>query len=436
MLQAMEYPSKEAEARLARIEARKAGADPAIEAKVLEMIESVRKEGDAALLRFTRQFDAPDLDAAGLTVTRAEIDAARAEVDDQFYEILRTAAENIEAFHRQQVRSSWFVSRPDGTLLGQMVRPVAAAGLYIPGGRGGETPLISSVLMNAIPARIAGVRDIAMATPPRRDGTVNPFLLAAADEVGVTRIHKMGSAWAIAALAYGAESVERVDVVVGPGNIYVATAKKLISGETGIDMLAGPSEILVIADATANDAYIAADLLSQAEHDPMAAAILITVDRDLAARVDESLRKQIEKLPRRDIARKSIEDYGAIFITRDLDEAIGLSNRIAPEHLELQIEDPWTSVGKIQHAGAVFMGQYTPEAVGDYIAGPNHVLPTGGTARFASALGVDNFVKKTSLISYPKQAMERDAPLVIRMAEQEGLQAHAESVRIRLSSDH
>lgn len=432
MLKAIAYPSEEAEVRLAHIATRRLGADLSLEKKVLEIIETVRREGDEALLAYTRQFDAPEMVKDQLTVGENEIRAAYEAVDADFLEILRKAIVNVDSFHRRQLHPSHFTTWPDGTFLGQMVRPVAAAGLYIPGGKGGETPLISSVLMNGIPARIAGVKDLALTTPPRHDGSVNPHLLVAASEVGVTRIHKAGSAWAIAALAFGTESVPRVDVIVGPGNVYVALAKKLVAGEVGIDLLAGPSEILVIADHRAKPDYVAADLLGQAEHDPMASAVMITTDSSMAERTAESLRKQLAKLPRREIAQEALDRYGAIFLVQDTDQAVLLANRIAPEHLELQIEDPWSYLGKIEHAGAVFLGDCTPEAVGDYYAGPNHVLPTAGTARFASALGVENFLKRTSVLSYSRAALDRDAPAIMRLAELEGLQAHAASVRVRI----
>jgi histidinol dehydrogenase len=434
MVKMIEYPSKLAELRLSHIATRKLGADPSLEKQVLEILATVRREGDSALVEYTRQFDAPAFDVGQLTVSQDEIDRACEMIDAEFMGILKTAIANIETFHRKQLRTSYFITRPDGTFLGQMVTPVASAGLYIPGGRAGETPLISSVLMNGIPARIAGVKDIALVTPPRHDGAINPHLLAAAREIGVSRIHKIGSAWAIAALAYGTDSVPRTDVIVGPGNIYVALAKKLVAGEVGIDMLAGPSEILIIADHRANPDYLAADLLSQAEHDPMASAILITTDPVVAGSTLQSLDRQLAQLPRQGIARKSLEDYGAFFLVADLDTAIELANRMAPEHLELQIQEPWTCLGKISHAGAIFLGEHTPEAVGDYFAGPNHVLPTAGTARFASALGVDNFLKRTSVIAYSRSALERDAEAILRLAELEGLEAHAASVRVRLKN--
>lgn len=428
----MSYPSADAHQRLELIRSRRLGADPALEQQVRDILTRVKDAGDEALLDYTRRFDAPEMTLESLTVTTAELEAARHQVDEPFLAVLRQAIANITAFHRQQLRPSWFDTRDDGTLLGQMVRPVSSAGLYIPGGQGGATPLLSSVLMNAIPATIAGVGDLALVTPPRRDGTVNPFLLTAAAEVGVTRIHKLGSAWAIAALAYGTASVKPVAVIVGPGNVYVTLAKKLVAGEVGIDLLAGPSEILVIADAHADPAYLAADLLSQAEHDPLASAVLVTTSAKLAEAVRSELAVQLEALPRGEIARTSLNRYGALFTVDDLERALELANRIAPEHLELQVRDPWGLLPKIRHAGAVFLGANTPEAVGDYFAGPNHVLPTAGTARFASALSVDNFLKKTSVVAYSREALERDAEAICRLARLEGLDAHAASVAIRV----
>jgi histidinol dehydrogenase len=432
VIQIFAYPSDEAERKISAIAARRPGADPVLEAKVMEMIEAVKAEGDAAVLRYTRRFDAPGLEEGRLCVEDREVDAACAEVDSDFLSIIRAAMRNIEEFHRRQLRWSHFMTRPDGTFLGQIVRPVRAAGAYIPGGQGGETPLISSVLMNVIPARLAGVCDIAMVTPPRKDGSINPYLLAAAREAGVNRIYRAGSAWGIAALAYGTESIRPVDVIVGPGNIFVALAKKLLAGLVGIDMIAGPSEILVVADSSAKADYIAADLLSQAEHDVMASAICITTDEKLAGRIAAELSAQLAALPRSATAAASIERYGSVFTTGDLDTAFALANRIAPEHLELHIEEPLPWLGRVENAGAVFIGEHTPEPVGDYYAGPNHVLPTAGTSRFASALGVDDFLKKTSVIAYSKAAFDRDAGSIVRLAELEGLKAHAESVRIRM----
>ncbi len=432
MIDPLYYPSEEAQARLARIATRKMGADWETEKKVLEILDDVKKNGDAALVRYTKSFDAPHFDIRDINVREEEIQAAYEQVDASFLSTLRRAMANIEDFHRRQLHPSYFITKPDGTFLGRMVKPVGAAGLYIPGGRSGETPLISSVLMNAIPAGLAGVKDLALITPPRKDGSIDPHLLTAAREVGVTRIHKIGSAWGIGALAYGTESVKKVDVVVGPGNIYVALAKKLVSGEVGIDLIAGPSEILIIADEGAHPAHTAADLLSQAEHDAMASAVLLTTDEEVAARTVEELQKQLEKLPRRETARRALENYGAVFMVSSLEAAFSLSNEMAPEHLELQVQDPWSCLAMVENAGAVFLGYWTPEAVGDYFAGPNHVLPTAGTARFASALGVESFLKHTSIISYSQTALERDGDSIMRLARLEGLEAHAASVGIRL----
>lgn len=433
MLPVFSYPSAEADRKLSQIAGRQAGADPAVEKQVQEILDHVRRDGDEALVHYTRRFDAPDFDRSRLTVTEAEWARAHDQVDPEFFTILRAAADNIRSFHQKQLRASYFTTSTDGVFLGQLVNPVDSAGLYVPGGQGGETPLISTILMNAIPAKIAGVEDLAMVTPPKRDGSVNPYLLAAAREVGIDRIHKLGSAWAVAALAFGTESVPKVDVIVGPGNAYVTSAKRMVSGMVGIDLLAGPSEILVIADHTAKPQFVAADLLSQAEHDPMASAILITTRRELAEAVNVSLKEQLDRLPRREIAAQALDRYGAVFLVRDMDEAARLANRVAPEHLELQVDDPWSHLGKIKHAGAVFLGAYTPEPVGDYFAGPNHVLPTAGSARFASALNVDHFLKRTSVISYSAQALKRDGQSIVRLAELEGLTAHAASVGVRLA---
>jgi histidinol dehydrogenase len=367
-----------------------------------------------------------------LKVTKEEIRQAEKSVSRSFMTSLNRAVSQIESFHRKQVQNSWMTADRPGTLLGQLVRPVDRVGAYVPGGRGGNTPLVSSVLMGTIPAKIAGVGHITMATPPTRSGAVNPHLLVAAKKAGVDDIVKAGSAWAIGALAYGTESIPGVDVIVGPGNIFVTLAKKIVSGTVGIDMIAGPSEVLVIADETADPSWTAADLLSQAEHDALASAVLVTTSESLARAVQGELNRQLDLLPRRDIAEKSLADFGAIMTVADLDAAIDLANRFAPEHLELHIGAPFDHVGKIRHAGAIFMGHHTPEPVGDYIAGPNHVLPTAGTARFASALSVDHFIKKTSLVYYSREAFEKDAPHIMRLAEIEGLSAHARSVKIRM----
>ncbi|MDQ1331295.1 MAG: histidinol dehydrogenase [Thermodesulfobacteriota bacterium] len=426
------YPSKEAEARLLSIINRGLSFSRKDFMLVSGILEDVRKNGDRALIGYIRKFDSPSMDTGSLKVTMKEIDSASKSVGRPFISSLKRAIGQIEAFHKQQIRLSWINNERNGAFLGQIINPVDAAGVYVPGGKEGKTPLVSSVLMGSIPAKIAGVRRVVMVTPPTKDGSINPHLLVAAKMVGVDEIYKTGSAWAVAALAYGTETVQKVDVIVGPGNIYVTIAKKIVSGAVGIDMTAGPSEILVIADKSAVPEYAAADLLSQAEHDPLASSILVTDSMETAEAVERAVKAQMEKLERKDIAGKSISKYGAIMVVLDIPAAIGLSNRIAPEHLELQIENPFEYIGKIRNAGAVFLGNYTPEPVGDYIAGPNHVLPTAGTARFSSALSVDNFIKKTSLISYSKEAFFREAKDIIRLAETEGLGAHADSVRIRL----
>ena len=427
------YPSKSAEKKITSIVKRGLGFKKKDVLEVTRILEDVRKNGDKALIKYANQFDSPGLTLESIQATSQEINNAAKNVDRSFVRALNRAAGQIESFHKQQLSKSWDYTERPGTLLGQLVNPVDVAGVYVPGGMGGETPLVSSVLMGVIPARIAGVKHIAMVTPPTRDGTVNPYLLAAAKRVEVDAVYKVGSAWAIAALAYGTETIPKVDVIVGPGNIYVTLAKKIVAGTVGIDMLAGPSEILVIADSTARPDFIAADLLSQAEHDTLASAILVTDSKATAKAVAAAVDEQLENLARKEIARESLARFGAIMIVPDLDAAIELSNRIAPEHLELQVKDPLAYLGRIRNAGAVFMGSFTPEPVGDYIAGPNHVLPTAGTARFSSALSVDNFIKKTSLIQYSKAALKREAGDIIRLAEIEGLGAHANSVKIRLT---
>ncbi|RLC26898.1 MAG: histidinol dehydrogenase [Deltaproteobacteria bacterium] len=426
------YPSKSAEARVESIINRGLGFKEKDYLKVSQILEDVRKNGDNALIKYANQFDSPGLSIKSIRVTSDEIEAAANKVKKTFTRSLNRAIAHIESFHKHQLCNSWINTDRPGAFLGQIVNPVDSAGVYVPGGKGGKTPLVSSVLMGAIPAGIAGVKNIAMATPPTKDGTVNPHLLVAAKKVGINAIYKLGSAWAIGALAYGTETVPKTDVIVGPGNIYVTLAKKIVSGTVGIDMIAGPSEILIIADSTANPEFTAADLLSQAEHDTMASAILVTNSEETAKAVDIAVEEQLKYLDRKDIAEKSLDSFGAIIVMPDLTTCIELANRIAPEHLELHIDNPFEYIGKIKNAGAIFIGDYTPEPVGDYIAGPNHVLPTAGAARFASALSVDNFVKKTSLIHYSKEAFKREAKDIIRLAEIEGLDAHANSIKIRL----
>lgn len=399
---------------------------------VRDILQAVREMKDEAVVAYGRQYDAPELSAAQLQVSTEELRGAYRQVDDLFLETLGKAIERIHFFHEREMEDSWLQTRDDGSIVGRLVRPVDSAGLYVPGGKGGSTPLVSSVLMNGIPAGIAGVNQRVMVTPPARDGSIDPHLLVAAQEIGIAEIYKAGSAWAIGALAFGTETIPRVDVIVGPGNQYVAEAKRQVAGLVRIDMIAGPSEVLIVADDSAAAASVAADMLAQAEHDPLALAILITTHEPLAKAVLAELDRQLPGLSRAQIARKALADRGVILLAADLEEAIEVANRIAIEHLELMLADPWAQIPHIRHAGAIFLGHHTPEAVGDYLAGPNHVLPTMGTARFASALGVETFLKKSSLISYSAQALAADAEHIIRLAKLEGLTAHAGSVAVRL----
>jgi histidinol dehydrogenase len=426
------YPSKTAEKKVSAIVNRGLSFSKKDYQAVNRILEDVRRHGDEAVIKYARRFDAPKITLNSLKVSVKELNAASKKVDRSFVRALNRAASQIEAFHRQQVRQSWIDTQRPGTLLGQMVNPVDAAGIYVPGAQGGQTPLVSTVLMTAIPAKIAGVENIVMVTPSTKTGGINPHLLVAAGKVGIKNIYKIGSAWAIAALAYGTETIPRVDVIAGPGNIYVTLAKKIVSGTVGIDMIAGPSEVLVIADDSANPEFAAADLLAQAEHDVLSSAILVTDSEKIARQVAAAVDSQLNALPRRAVAGESLKRFGAILVVKDLVAAIALANRIAPEHLELQIDDPFEYVGRIRNAGAVFLGHYSPEPLGDYMAGPNHVLPTAGTARFASALSVDHFVKTSSIIHYSPSAFKREAADVIRLAETEGLEAHARSIKVRL----
>lgn len=427
-----DYPSESAEKKILSIVNRGLNYQEKDFLDVSRIIEDVRINGDRALITYANRFDSPDLDIESLKITNSEIDAAEKKVSSSFLRALKRAVDQIETFHKHQLSKSWIDTQRSGTLLGQLVNPVDAVGVYVPGGKGGQTPLVSSVLMGVIPARIAGVKTLAMVTPPTADGSINPHLLVAANRVGVDAVYKIGSAWAIAALAYGTATIPKVDVIVGPGNIYVTLAKKIVAGTVGIDMIAGPSEILIIADHTANPEFAAADLLSQAEHDPLASSIFISTSKETAEGVAIAIDKQLQKLSRKEIAGKSLADYGAIINVADIQSAIKLANRIAPEHLELQVKDPFEYIGQIHNAGAIFIGDYTPEPVGDYIAGPNHVLPTAGTARFASALSVDHFIKKTSLIHYSAHTFQQEAQDIIHLAEIEGLDAHANAIKIRL----
>ncbi len=411
---------------------RKLDISPEIELQVKEILGRVKEKGDEALCEFTRRFDCPDFDMEDLRVSKDEIERAFGQVDPRVLSSLEKAKTNIEEFHKRQVPRSWFETKEDGTILGQMVNPVGAAGLYVPGGTGGKTPLVSSVLMNAIPARIAGVKRIVLCTPPGEGAKISPYLLVAAKLSGVTEIFRVGSAWAIGAMAYGTDTIKKVDVIAGPGNIFVTVAKKIISGTTGIDMIAGPSEILIIADDSADPEFVAADMLSQAEHDTMATSILVTSSRFLMEKVKISLEKQLSMLPRADIARESINKNGLMIYVKDLEVASDVANEIAPEHLELFVENPWELLTRIKNAGAIFLGKFSPEPIGDYIAGPNHVLPTMGTARFSSALGVETFLKRSSIIYYSRDAFLKDAKDVMSIAEVEGLIAHKNSIKVRL----
>ncbi len=407
-------------------------ADDSCRTAVAEILEAVRMKKNEAVLTYNRRFDAPEFTLDQLQVSAKELKKAYDEVDGEFLETLGRAIDRIQSFHEREVEDSWIQTREDGTVVGRLVRPVDSAGLYVPGGKGGSTPLVSSVLMNGIPAGIAGVQHRVMVTPPAADGGINPYLLVAAQEIGVTEIYKAGSAWAIGALAYGTETIPRVDVIVGPGNQYVAEAKRQVSGMVRIDMIAGPSEVLIVADETADAGSVAADMLAQAEHDALALPILITTHAPLAGGVAVELERRLVLLEREEIARSSIANNGIILIASDLEEAIDAANSIAIEHLELLIRDPWSQLPFIRHAGAVFLGGNTPEAAGDYLAGPNHVLPTMGTARFASALGVETFLKKSSIISYSNSALRQDGHHIMRLARLEGLTGHAASVQVRL----
>jgi histidinol dehydrogenase len=399
---------------------------------VADILARVRREGDAAVLDCCRRFDCPVMTLETLRVSPEEFAQAEVEVDGAFRQTLRFAADRIRRFHEREVEDSWMLTRDDGAITGRLVRPVDSAGLYVPGGKEGSTPLVSSVLMNGIPAQIAGVGRLVMVTPPNREGRVSPALLVAAREIGIDEIYKVGSAWAVAALTYGTATIPRVDVIVGPGNQYVAEAKRQVMGRVRIDMIAGPSEVLIVADDSAEAAFVAADMLAQAEHDPQALAMVITTSERLAMAIGVELERQLPRLPRADIARTSLADRGVILLADSLETAIELANEIAIEHLELQVADPWQWLPKIRHAGAIFLGAWTPEAAGDYVAGPNHVLPTMGTARIASALGVETFLKKSSIISYSRQALEADADHIRRLAGLEGLTAHGNSVAVRL----
>ena len=402
-----------------------------VSATVAEIIENVKNRGDAALFEYCERFDKAKL--SSLEVTEEEIEEAFASVDEKFIDILKCAAKNIRKFHERQVRNSFIINDEDGIVIGQKIIPLDRAGLYVPGGTAAYP---STVLMDSIPAIIAGCREVVITTPPGADGKINPVILAAARIAGVNRIFKVGGAQAVAALAYGTESIPRVDKIVGPGNAFVAEAKRQVFGRVAIDMIAGPSEILVVADGTANPAHVAADLLSQAEHDKMASAVLVTDSEVLATAVSDEIERQLALLPRAEIARASIDNNGKIIVAENLSAAIEISNELAPEHLELCVDNPFDWLDKIRHAGSIFMGKNCPEALGDYFAGPNHTLPTSGTAKFSSPLSVDDFVKKSQYTYYTKEALSRVADDIAYFAEKEGLSAHARSATIRMKGNN
>lgn len=398
------------------------------EATVNEIIEAVRFKKDQALFDYTLKFDRFALTAENIRVTEKEIEEAYSVMDPKLIEVIRKSAANIRSFHEKQLRNSWFTAREDGTILGMKITPIARAGVYVPGGKAAYP---SSVLMNVVPARVAGVEEIIMTTPPGADGKVNPGTLVAADIAGVNTIYKAGGAQAIAAMAFGTESIPKVDKITGPGNIFVALAKKAVYGYVSIDSIAGPSEILVLADETANPKYVAADLLSQAEHDELASAILITTSKELAEQVSEEAARFTAKLSRKDIIQKSLDNYGYILLAESMEDAIETANEIASEHLEILTRNPFEIMTKIRNAGAIFLGEYASEPLGDYFAGPNHILPTNGTARFFSPVNVDDFIKKTSIISYSREALRQVHQDIELFAQSEGLTAHANSIKVR-----
>lgn len=404
--------------------------DKKVTASVTEILDNVKSRGDEAVREYTMKFDGRCPEQ--MEVTRAQMEEAVAEADPRFVEALRNAMENIREFHSRQKQQSFIDAKSNGVMMGQRIRGLKRVGLYVPGGTAAYP---SSVLMNAVPAKIAGVEEVIMVTPPLKDGTANPDILVAAALAGVDRIFLMGGAQAVGALAYGTETIPKVDKIVGPGNIFVATAKRILYGVVDIDMIAGPSEILVMADSTANPKFLAADLMSQAEHDVLASSILLTTDRAIAEQTLEELVRQMEKLSRKDIIEKSLRDYGAMIVCRSVDEMVELANELAPEHLEVMMDNPMAYLGRLDNAGSVFLGQYAPEPLGDYYAGPNHVLPTSGTARFFSPLGVDSFIKKSSYIYYTEEALRAAHDDIVCIAEREQLTAHANSIKVRFESE-
>ena len=404
--------------------------DKKVTASVTEILDNVKARGDEAVREYTMKFDGRCPEQ--MEVTRAQMEEAVAKADPRFVEALRNAMENIREFHSRQKQQSFIDAKSNGVMMGQRIRGLKRVGLYVPGGTAAYP---SSVLMNAVPAKIAGVEEVIMVTPPLKDGTANPDILVAAALAGVDRIFLMGGAQAVGALAYGTETIPKVDKIVGPGNIFVATAKRILYGVVDIDMIAGPSEILVMADSTANPKFLAADLMSQAEHDVLASSILLTTDRTVAEKTLEELERQMAKFSRKEIIEKSLRDYGAMIVCRSVDEMVELANELAPEHLEVMMDNPMAYLGRLDNAGSVFLGQYAPEPLGDYYAGPNHVLPTSGTARFFSPLGVDSFIKKSSYIYYTEEALRAAHDDIVCIAEREQLTAHANSIKVRFESE-
>ena len=402
------------------------------EASVKEILDKVKEEKDAAVFAYTAKFDGAELTADTIEVTDAEIEEAYAQVDDTLLTVIRKAKDNIESYHAKQRQNSWFDSKPDGTILGQKITPLHRVGVYVPGGK---AVYPSSVLMNVMPAKVAGVDEIIMVTPPGKNGKVSPNTLVAAKEAGADEIYKVGGAQAIAALAYGTESIPKVDKIVGPGNIYVALAKKAVYGHVSIDSIAGPSEILVVADETANPRYVAADLLSQAEHDELASAILVTTSEKLAHEVSDQVDGFLKELSRAEIISKSLDNYGYILLADTMEDVIDVANEIASEHLEIQTKNPFEVMTKIRNAGAIFIGEYASEPLGDYFAGPNHILPTNGTAKFFSPLSVDDFIKKSSIISYSREALQKVHKDIESFAKAEQLTAHANSIHVRFEEE-
>ncbi len=435
MIRTLKYPSKRAEEFLKRISNRVEEASKKLENYVERIGREVKKRGDEALIEFTYQFDGVLLSKEELKVKEGEIEEAYKKISPKFISIFKLAIERVRSFHSQNLPLSWFEEREEGILRGTLVKPVERVGLYIPGGRGGETPLISTVFMTAIPAKVAGVKKLILVSPPRKDKTLHPALLVSAHLAGVEEIYRIGGPWSIFALAYGTETIPSVEVICGPGNIYVTLAKKLVSSLVGIDLLAGPSEVLIIADESAPAEFALWDMLAQAEHDPLSMSLLITPSQKLIREIQKLLSQALEESPRREIIETSLSKRGALIRVESLEQAFEIANKIAPEHIELLIKEPFKYLSKVEKAGAVFLGAYTPEALGDYIAGPNHVLPTMGLARFASSLSAEKFLKKINFIQYSFEALKRDGEKVIELALLENLPAHSQAVKVRLKAN-